>query len=130
MVVNGNYLNYIRKVQENNNNNIPSRNQPLRNQGEFGEILNEKISGNSDIKFSKHAELRLHMRNINLSPAQKQKIADAVNKANEKGIKDSLVLMDNMAFVINVKNRTVITAVSSSDLKDNVFTNIDGAVFA
>jgi len=130
LVVNGNYLNYIRKVQENNNNNIPSRNQPQHSQGEFGKILNEKISENSGIKFSKHAELRLHMRNINLSPAQKQKIADAVNKANEKGIKDSLVLMDDMAFVINVKNRTVITAVSSSDLKDNVFTNIDGAVFA
>jgi flagellar operon protein len=128
LVINGNYFDYIRKVQE--KNNIPTRNQPLRNQGEFGEILKEKISQNSELKFSKHAELRLHMRNINLSSVQKQKIVDAINKANEKGIKDSLVLMDNVAFVVNVKNRTVITAVSSNELRDNVFTNIDGAVFA
>ncbi|HHW47833.1 MAG TPA: flagellar biosynthesis protein [Clostridiaceae bacterium] len=130
MVVNGKYFDYIRKVQEKNNVPVPTSNQPLSNQGKFGEILEEKISQNSEIKFSKHAELRLHMRNINISPVQKQKIAEAVNKASEKGIKDSLVLMDNVALIVNVKNRTVITAVSSNELKDNVFTNIDGAVFA
>ena len=130
MVVNGKYFDYISKVQEKNNAPVPTRSQPLGSKGEFGEILKEKISQNSGIKFSKHAELRLHMRNITLSPAQKQKIEEAVNKASEKGIKDSLVLMDDVAFVVNVKNRTVITAVSSNELKDNVFTNIDGAVFA
>ena len=72
----------------------------------------------------------MQTRNIQLTQTQKDKISQAVNKAEEKGVKDSLVLMDNVAFVVNVKSRTVITAVNSSELKDNVFTNIDGAVFA
>ncbi len=53
---------------------------------------------------------------------------EAVAKAEARGVRDSLVLMDNLAFVVNVPNRTVITAAGSGDLKENVFTNIDGAV--
>ncbi|GAE88971.1 flagellar hook associated protein [Acetivibrio straminisolvens JCM 21531] len=74
--------------------------------------------------------MRLQARNINLTDAQKEKISKAVQKAEEKGVKDSLVLIDDIAFVVNVRNRTVITAVNSNELKENVFTNIDGAVFA
>jgi flagellar operon protein len=51
-----------------------------------------------------------------------------MQKANEKGINESLVLMDQMAFIVNVKNNTVITAMNEAEVKDNVFTNIDGAV--
>ena len=61
---------------------------------------------------------------------QHKKLVDAVDKAGSKGVKDTLVVMDKMAFVVNVRNRTVITAMNSGELKDNVFTNIDGAVFA
>jgi flagellar operon protein len=53
---------------------------------------------------------------------------EAVTKAESKGVRDTLVLMDDLAFVVNVRNRTVITAVQSNELKENVFTNIDGAV--
>jgi flagellar operon protein len=53
---------------------------------------------------------------------------EAVAKAESKGVKDTLVLMDDLAFVINTRNRTVITAVNSNELRENVFTNIDGAV--
>jgi len=53
----------------------------------------------------------------------------AVDKADAKGVKDTLIVMDRIAFVVNVKNRTVITALNSSEMKENVFTNIDGAVF-
>lgn len=94
----------------------------------FDSVLKQKLAENDEIKFSKHAELRLQSRNINLTQAQKDKIKDAVTKAESKGVKDSLVLMDNLAFVVNVKNRTVITAANSNELKENVFTNIDGAV--
>jgi len=52
------------------------------------------------------------------------------SRSGRKGSKDSLVLIDDIAFVVNVRNRTVITAVNSNELKENVFTNIDGAVFA
>jgi len=96
----------------------------------FEKILKEKLEGSHDIKFSRHAEMRMQMRNIHLTELQKDKISKAIDKAEGKGVRDSLVLMDNLAFVVNVKNRTVITAVSSSELKENVFTNIDGAVFA
>jgi flagellar operon protein len=92
--------------------------------------LQDKIKQDERLKFSKHAELRLQTRNIHLTDIQKEKITEAVNKAQSKGVKDSLVIMDNLAFVVNVKSRTVITAVNSGELKENVFTNIDGAVFA
>lgn len=103
---------------------------PLSNQqsGVFGNILNEKLAETQDLKFSKHAELRLKSRNIELTTQQKEKLENATEKAGAKGIKDSLVVMDNMAFVVNVKNKTVVTAMNGNELKDNIFTNIDGAV--
>lgn len=94
----------------------------------FDSLLQKALSENDGIKFSKHAELRLKARDINLTIEQKEKISTAVAKAELKGVRDSLVLMDNMAFVVNVRNRTVITAANNSELKENVFTNIDGAV--
>ncbi len=96
--------------------------------GGFDAILKQQQSENDEIKFSRHAELRLQSRNISLSQAQKDKMKEAVSRAQSKGVKDSLVLMDNLAFVVNVRNRTVITAANSNELKENVFTNIDGAV--
>jgi len=109
---------------------IPSGKPDGKVQGSFEEILESKVNENRGLKFSKHAEMRLQLRNIKLTDEQKEKISKAVQKAEEKGVKDSLVLIDDIAFVVNVRNRTVITAVNSNELKENVFTNIDGAVFA
>jgi len=95
---------------------------------EFEGVLKKKLDESNEIKFSKHAEFRLQSRNISLTQAQKDKMKEAVAKAESKGVRDSLVLMDNMAFVVNVRNKTVITAANSNELKENVFTNIDGAV--
>ena len=100
----------------------------VQGDGTFQDILNEKLKG--DIKISKHAQMRMQMRNVTLTEAQREKLARAVDKADAKGVRDTLVVMDRMAFVVNVKNRTVITALNSSEMKENVFTNIDGAVFA
>jgi flagellar operon protein len=131
MVVNNHYFANINKVnQVPGSSNTPVRQKPVQPGESFGSILQEKISENSGVKFSKHAELRLQTRNIQLTAAQKEKINNAVKKADEKGIRDAMVLVDNVALVVNVKNKTVITAVGSNELKDNVFTNIDGAVFA
>ncbi len=96
--------------------------------GRFESILRQKQAETAEIKFSKHAEYRLQSRNISLTQAQRDKMKEAVAKAESKGVKDSLVLMDDMAFVVNVRSRTVITAANSAELKENVFTNIDGAV--
>ena len=81
-----------------------------------------------ELKFSKHASTRLQDRNIELSDSQIDRLSAGMQKANEKGINESLVLMDQMAFIVNVKNNTVITALNEQEIKENVFTNIDGAV--
>ena len=80
------------------------------------------------LKFSKHASTRLKDRDIELTGSQIDRLNAGMQKANEKGINESLVLMDQMAFIVNVKNSTVITAMNETEIKDNVFTNIDGAV--
>ncbi len=91
----------------------------------FAEILEQKKTG-TELKFSKHASERLISRNIDLSESQKERLNHAVKAAEAKGIKESLVMMDNLAFIINVKNNTVVTAVTGGEEK--IFSNIDGAV--
>jgi flagellar operon protein len=90
----------------------------------FREILGNQME--APVQFSKHAALRLNDRNISLTGEQINRVADGIGKANEKGIRDSLVLVDDVALVVNVKSRTVITAISQ--MQENIFSNIDGAV--
>ena len=105
--------------------------EKLQNQGfSFEQILNQKreSSESSELKFSKHATMRLENRNINLSAEQSKRLENGVQKASEKGIKESLVLIDSLAFIVNVPNKTVVTAMDQIESNDNIFTNIDGAV--
>lgn len=101
--------------------------QSIQKTGNFADILQNKL--NQDIKISKHAQMRMELRNVNLTDTQRQKLSNAIDKADAKGVRDTLVVMERMAFVVNVKNRTVITALNSNEMRENVFTNIDGAVF-
>lgn len=101
--------------------------QPVQETGNFADILKGKLDGG--VKISKHAQTRMEMRNMKLTESIREKLCNAIDKANEKGVKDTLIVMEQMAFVVNVRNRTVITAMNSKDMRDNVFTNIDGAVF-
>lgn len=80
------------------------------------------------LKFSRHAQERLAQRQIRLGPAEMQRLSGGVARAAAKGARDSLVLLDNLALVVSVPNRTVVTAVDGPHLKENVFTNIDSAV--
>lgn len=57
-----------------------------------------------------------------------ERLSDAAAKAGQKGIRDSLVIVDELAFIVNVPNHTVVTAMESTEAISNVFTNIDGAV--
>ena len=82
------------------------------------------------VKFSKHAANRLTDRNIELSENQINRLNSGTKQASQKGINESLVLVDDMAFIVNIKNNTVITAMDKNSSDDNVFTNIDGAVIA
>ncbi len=94
----------------------------------FEEIFRQKSA--PKLKFSKHAGARLEERNISLTDEQMERLESATERAGKKGIRDSLMLMDNMAFIVNVKSSTVITAMDRAETKDNIFTNIDGAVIA
>jgi len=82
------------------------------------------------LRFSRHALERVQRRGIELGPATLGRLQDGVGRAAGKGSRDSVVLVDGTAFVVSVSNRTVITAVGSEHMKDNVFTNIDSAVIA
>lgn len=93
----------------------------------FQEILKSKLE-TSTLKFSGHAQARLRLRNIQLDAEQLGKLEQAVEKAAAKGSRDTLVVMDGNAFVVSVRNRTVITVVDRASAKENVFTQIDSAV--
>ena len=110
--------------------------------GEFDQLL-ERVSGQpqttpgaakdlsqvrTPLKFSAHATQRLNERKIQLDSATMAKVNDAVDKAAAKGLEDTLILTPNSALIVNVGNRTVITAMDRGQLQGNVFTNLDGAV--
>lgn len=93
----------------------------------FSEILKEKqAAGAGELIFSKHANERLASRNIDLTEEQYRRLETGARRAGEKGINESLVMVDNLAFIVNIKSNTVITAVN--DGEERIFTNIDGAV--
>ena len=71
---------------------------------------------------------RLADRSINLSDNQLERLTQGAKKAGEKGIRESLVMVDQLAFIVNIPNNTVITAMDQTKVGENIFTNIDGAV--
>lgn len=99
----------------------------------FDRILRERLAdpglrGGGEVRFSAHAQQRLAQRNIAVTPEVQARLEGAVDRAAAKGSRESLVLMDDVAMVVSVTNRTVITAVDRAGMKDQVFTNIDSAV--
>ncbi|WP_106766065.1 TIGR02530 family flagellar biosynthesis protein [Paenibacillus faecalis] len=97
----------------------PSKAQP----GKFQELLEESL-----LKFSNHAAKRLEQRGIEFKGDQLAQLHSAIEKAAAKGSKESLILMNNVALIVNVPNRTVVTAMDGQTMKNNVFTQIDSAV--
>ncbi len=91
----------------------------------FNQVLAQEMTG---VTFSQHALERLQSRNITFGSAELVKLNTALEKAAQKGAKESLILMNNLALVVSVTNKTVITAMDGASMKDNVFTNIDSAV--
>lgn len=93
----------------------------------FQEILNEQLE--RGISFSKHANQRTQERNIHLSESDLGRLENACDRAKQKGIKDALIVMEDSAFIVNAPNKVVITVVDKNEMKSNIFTNIDGALF-
>jgi flagellar operon protein len=92
----------------------------------FQDILETTLA--QPIKFSGHAQERLAASSRKLTETEMKDIANAVDRAAQKGARDALILMRDLALVVSVKNRTVITAVDGDRVKQNIFTNIDSAV--
>ncbi|NMA04723.1 MAG: flagellar protein [Clostridiales bacterium] len=123
-------VNRIRIEQNQNQDRSRNVNNIADKKADFGKVLKKEIQKSQNIKFSKHALERLEQRKIQLTTNEVDKIDNAINKAAEKGIKETLIIMNNKAFIASVPNRTVITAAADNQLKESVFTNIDGAIFA
>ena len=93
----------------------------------FSDVLAEKAA---QVQFSGHALQRVRRRGIELGQATLERLQQGVDRAAGKGARESVVFVDSTAFVVSVRNRTVITAVDRDHMKDHVFTNIDSAVIA
>jgi flagellar operon protein len=111
----------------------PVRKSPDGTPSEFDQHLQKATSADlsqvkAPLKFSSHATQRLKDRKIELDAATMAKLNDAIDRADQKGVQDTLVLTKDAALIVNVKNRTVVTAMDKNNLNGNVFTNIDGAV--
>ena len=106
--------------------NVSRKEASENNLRSFESVFKEKQKENEGLKISKHAGERIISRNINLSDEQWERLNTGVKKAEMKGIKESLVMVDDFAFIVNVNKNTVITAVDENE--DRVFTNIDRAV--
>lgn len=110
--------------------------QPIRKSGgsPFQEIFQKELGRAQELRFSAHARDRLSSRNIQLSREAMDKLNDAVDRAAAKGARDALVLMpgasrrDDLALVVSVTNRTVVTAMDGEHIRESIFTNIDSAL--
>ena len=101
---------------------------PARTDGpSFQQVLRGRATG---VQFSGHAVQRLERRGIQVDPPTLQRLDDGVQRAASKGARDAVVFVDGTAFVVSVRNSTVITAVDRDHMRDHVFTNIDSAVIA
>ncbi len=129
--INNDYLlkrSKITGMEQANQKTNKNRQDRVQSGKTFDDVLSKIKSHSEEVKFSKHAIDRLSARNITLSDSEMNRINDAVDKASKKGVNEALIMMDNKVFIASVKNKTIITAAVDNQLKDNVFTNIDGAV--
>ena len=94
----------------------------------FKQLLEQNLKVNGGVEFSKHAVTRVEQRNIQLDFNSLQRLNEGVKIAQQKGLDDTLILIDKTAFIVSAQNNKVITTVSEADLTGNVFTNIDGTV--
>lgn len=97
----------------------------------FDDILQKELNcvASPDVKFSNHAKSRMNQRNITLDESGLRRLNEGVSKAALRGAKETLIMKDETAFLVNIENKTVITAADSNQLKEKVFTNIDSVIF-
>ena len=94
----------------------------------FGKLLGQEVSKQQGVHFSKHAAQRVQERGIQMTDHLMQDLNHAISKARDKGAKDVVVIGQSGAFIVNVPNNVVVTTMSETEMKENIFTNIDSAV--
>ncbi|MBC2396679.1 TIGR02530 family flagellar biosynthesis protein [Clostridium tetanomorphum] len=107
-----------------NNNKV----NKSRDTSDFSNILKKEINKNESFVISNHALERLKERNITFDEIDMKKINTAINRAEEKGCKEGVILYKDIALITSMKNRTIITALNKNDSEGNIITNIDGLV--
>lgn len=117
----------IQRISQNGFSLPQAQKAAQKSSGNFGTVLEKARAA---LKISAHAQERIQQRNIPFGEAEMARVQNAVEKASAKGSRESLVFLDNNAFVVSVRNRTIVTAMDGMKVKDNVFTNIDSAVIA
>lgn len=106
-----------------------NQNRAISNEhGSFKNVLQNQLHEDSELKISKHAEKRLHKRDVDVTDAEWNKITEKVEQAQNKGVNDAIVLTDNAALVVSAENNTVITAMTRDEAADHIFTNINGTI--
>jgi len=107
----------------------PSRKPAAKNGASFRDLLSqeqEQIA--SEVKLSAHAQHRIQQRHIPMTVQDMEQLNQAILKAEAKGARESLVLMQNKGFIVSVPTKTVITAIDQAQMRDNIFTNIDSTI--
>ncbi|MCL2077173.1 MAG: hypothetical protein FWH08_02055 [Oscillospiraceae bacterium] len=126
----GQQISVNKPVTDNTPNNTPAKAPATNQEGQtFADALREKLDKSSKVEFSNHAIRRLDSRSVDIEENDKlERLNQGARIAAEKGSNEALVLVDSTAFIVNVANNKVITAMEMEELKGNLFTNIDSAV--
>lgn len=93
----------------------------------FLSVLQQKLELGSNTAFSKHAVSRVHERHIDVSDQNLERLNQGMQLAQQKGLRDALILIDQNAYIVNASAGKVIT-VDGEATHGSVFTNIDGTV--
>jgi flagellar operon protein len=130
--INGNYYRLndaiIRQTERlNNTNQNQTVNDAQKTETSFKDLLDQQIK--NTVTFTKHASIRKEQRNIEVSDSDLEKLGNACDKAQEKGIGNALIMMDDSAFIVNAADKRVITVMDKNEMKNKLFNDIDGAVF-
>lgn len=108
-------------------NQTKTANGTEKTENSFQNLLNQQIK--NTVTFSKHASVRKEQRNIEVTESDLEKLGNACDQAQEKGIGNALIMMDDSAFIVNAANKRVITCMDKTEMKNKLFNDIDGAVF-
>ena len=129
-------LNSVRNIKQSNANDINDLKKPKKiapHLSSFKDLLKKRFdskkSVDQGVKLSGHAKKRLEERNLDFNANEYIKIKDAIDKLREKGGRDSLVVTEQAAYIVDVDNETVVTAMDKNDMAENVFTKIDSTLF-